>query len=69
MEEITIASLYPRLSENQLQDAEETIEQYLQLALRIYERIRQEPELYAQFRHLTANKHASSMHGEPLGSS
>jgi hypothetical protein len=69
MEETTIASLYPHLSEDQLQEAEETIEQYLQLALRIYERVRQEPELYAKFRHLTAKNHAPSMHGEPHGSS
>jgi len=69
MEEITIASLYHHLSKDQLQEAEYAIEQYLQLALRIYERIRQEPELYARFRHLTAKKHDHTMHDEPSGSS
>jgi hypothetical protein len=68
MDEITLANLYPQLNKDQLQEAEEAIEQYLQLALRIYERIREDPELYAKFRHLTAEKPDSSMHGEPSGS-
>ena len=69
MDEITIARLYPQLNKDQLQEAEEAIEQYLHLVLRIYERIRQEPELYATFRHLTAKNHDPSMHGEPSGAS
>lgn len=64
----SIKTLYPHLGDAQCQEAEENIEQYLQLALCIYERIRQEPELYAKFRHLTAKNHDHAMHGEPQGS-
>jgi len=48
-----IRSLYPYLSDTQLREAEENLEQYLLLVLRIYERILSEPESYARFRRLT----------------
>ncbi len=60
---ITIADLYPHLSDEQLQEAEENLIRYVQLALQIYERIREDLELYAKFRHLTASKSHPSMHG------
>ena len=63
MEEITIASLYPQLNKDQLQEAEENMTRYVQLALQIYERIREDPGLYAQFKDLTASKAHPSMHG------
>lgn len=63
MEEITIASLYPHLNKDQLQEAEENLARYVQLALQIYERIREDPDLYAQFKDLTASKSHPSMHG------
>jgi len=66
---ITIANLYPHLSDEQLLKAEENLNRYIQLALQIYERIQQDPHLYAKFRHLTAKNHDTSMHGEPSGSS
>ena len=53
---LTIRDVYPHLSDEQLQEAEENLAQYVQLALQIYERIREAPELYAKFRHLTASK-------------
>ena len=39
-----IKDLYPHMTEEQLKEAEETIEQYLELLLRIYERIKNDPK-------------------------
>lgn len=39
---ITIRDLYPHLSEKELREAEENLRQYLQVLLRIYERIEAE---------------------------
>jgi hypothetical protein len=58
----TIRDLYPSLSEQEAIEAEENLTRYIQLALQIYERIREDPELYAKFRHLTASKSHPSMH-------
>ena len=69
MEELTIASLYPHLSKDQLQEAEENLTRYVHLALQIYERIREDPNLYAQFKDLTASKSHPSMHGTKADSS
>ncbi|TMA04616.1 MAG: hypothetical protein E6J89_19890 [Deltaproteobacteria bacterium] len=51
----TIRELYPGLSDEQLKEAKENLERYLELALRIYDRIRSDPEAYSQFRALTAS--------------
>lgn len=40
----TLRKLYPQLNEEQLQDAEANLERYLELALRIYERLQIEAE-------------------------
>jgi hypothetical protein len=45
--------LYPRLSKEELLQAEDNLDQYLLLLLRIYERIKADPESYARFRALT----------------
>jgi hypothetical protein len=55
-EEITIRDLYPHLSEDQLKEAEENLERYLELVLRIYERIRGDPKAYSAFKSLTASR-------------
>jgi len=52
----TIRDLYPGLSDEQLKEAEENLGRYLELALRIYDRIRSDPEAYSQFRALTASR-------------
>ena len=57
----TIRELYPDLSDEQLKEAEENLERYLELALRIYERIRSDPEAYSQFRALTASRHTATI--------
>jgi hypothetical protein len=57
----TIHDLYPNLSEKELAIAEDNLEQYLLLMLRIYERIQGDPESYARFRALTEKIHAVSL--------
>jgi hypothetical protein len=59
---LTIRDLYPKLSDQEAIEAEENLARYLQLALQIYERMRQDPELYTKFRHLTASESHPSMH-------
>jgi len=51
----TVRSLYPDLNAEQLREAEDNLEQYLLLVLRIYERIRSDPKSYTRFRRLTEN--------------
>lgn len=41
---IELKNLYSHLTDEQLKEAEETIEQYLELVLRIYERIKNDPK-------------------------
>lgn len=48
----TIRDLYPNLNGEELRQAEENLEQYLALALRVYERVASAPQTYAQFRTL-----------------
>jgi hypothetical protein len=55
-QDITIRDLYPHLDEEQLEEAEENLERYLELVLRIYERIQKDPEGYSAFKALTASR-------------
>ena len=59
--EITIRDLYPHLADEELQVAEENLERYLELELRVYERILGDPEAYARFKALTASRTEPSM--------
>ena len=54
--ELTIRDLYPHLSEEQLKEAEENFARYVELELRVYERILSDPDAYAQFKALTASR-------------
>jgi hypothetical protein len=56
----TLRDLYPHFTEQQLAEAEDNLEQYLTLVLRIYERIQADPESYARFRALTEKIRAVS---------
>jgi hypothetical protein len=56
----TIRDLYPDFTDEQLAVAEDNLEQYLMLVLRIYERIQGEPESYARFHALTEKIRALS---------
>ena len=49
----TVADLYPSLSEEQVKDAAENLIRFTELILQIYERIKVDPQAYAQFRALT----------------
>ena len=62
--EITIRDLYPHLTDEELREAEENMEKYLELELRMYERIFADPEAYARFKALTASRTQSSMEGK-----
>lgn len=42
--------LFPELSEKELQEAEENLEAYLEVVLRIFERIESDPVAYAEFK-------------------
>lgn len=50
----TIRDLYPHLNEEEIKEVEETLDQYLELSVRIYRRIKADPAAYAKFKALTA---------------
>jgi hypothetical protein len=56
--------LYPHLSDAQLAEADETLRQYVSLALRVFERLEQDPEAMARFDALTASRRQLRMNGE-----
>ena len=45
----TLRELYPHFDEDQLKTAEESLDRYLEIALRIYDRICLDPARYAEF--------------------
>lgn len=49
----SIRTLYPHFNDAQLREAEDRLEQYLSLVMRIYERIRSDPVAYDEFHSLT----------------
>ena len=53
--EITIRDLYPHLNNEELKEAEDTLKRYIELELRVYERILADPVAYARFKALTAS--------------
>jgi hypothetical protein len=54
--DITIGTLYPSLSPEQLKEADENITAYLGLVLRVYVRLERDEAVLADFRALTASK-------------
>lgn len=62
--DIGIRGLYPHLNDEQLKRAEENLERYIELELRVYQRILADPEAYARFRALTSAKGNSRMESE-----
>jgi hypothetical protein len=56
-----IADLYPDLNEEELLEAEENLDRYLELALRIFSRVKSNPEEYARFKSLTDKRAQSKM--------
>ena len=59
-----LRDLYPKLDAQQLREAEENLDRYLELALQTYERIRNDPDAYARFRALTDSMPAPTMNGK-----
>lgn len=51
--EITIRELYPDLNYEQLVEAEENLDRYIEHAIRMYRRIQSDPQTQAQFMALT----------------
>lgn len=56
-----IRELYPTLTDEQLRQAEETLDRYLESAARQFNRIRADPTAYKEFRALTAEMRGSRM--------
>ena len=52
--DLFIRDLYPRLNDEDLKEAEENLKQYVELELRVYERILADPVAYTRFKRLTA---------------
>jgi hypothetical protein len=44
-EPIRMCDLYPHLNEEQLKEAEENFDRYLEIVLRIYERLNSDPKI------------------------
>ena len=47
---------HPDWSAQQLKEAEEALDQYFEVVMRIYERIRKDPKLYEEFKALVAER-------------
>jgi hypothetical protein len=60
----SIRDLYPQFDPTQLKEIEENLERYLEVVLRIYERIQADPQAYSQFRALTSSQHDATMEGK-----
>jgi hypothetical protein len=60
----SLHDLYRRLSSEELCLAEENLDRYVELTLRMYERIVSDPEGYAQFKALTASATHPTMNSE-----
>lgn len=46
----TVRDLYPGHTDEWYEEAEENLKEYVALAMRIFQRIRQDPEAYAKFK-------------------
>ncbi len=46
----TIKSLFPELSETEVRDAEQNVDAYLALVIRVYKRISQDPKALGELR-------------------
>lgn len=61
-ETVTIQELFPDLSPEQQHEADAVFGEYLELMIRIFDRIRSDPEAYAQFEALTTSENRSTIH-------
>jgi hypothetical protein len=59
----TIQDLYPSLTPEDAALAESNLRRYLDLALRVYARLEQDHDVYAQFTALTASRQSHRVQG------
>ncbi len=59
--EVTIQDLYPGYLPDKLREAEENFMAYLDLIIRLYERLRADPVAYVQFKALTTSRKRSTI--------
>jgi len=57
----SFTDLFPEIEKDKLREAEENIDRYLELVLRIYNRIKEDPQAYDIFKALTSRKQKSNM--------
>jgi hypothetical protein len=60
----TIRDVFPDFTEEQLHEAEAKLMEYVEFTVRMYDRIRSDPELYAQFKLLTAERRRLRMEAD-----
>lgn len=60
-QERTLRQLYPRLSDSQVEEANENLKEYVALALRVFERLELDPDAWARFEALTASRRKPRM--------
>ena len=60
----TLRQLYPHLSDSQLEEADENLRQYVELALRVFERLEFDTEEWARFEALTVSRRKFRMNHE-----
>ena len=63
--EVTIKDLYPHLNDDQQREAEENLNRYVALVLRVYERIRTDAAAYKRLKRLTESDRDSTMEHKP----
>lgn len=56
IKEPTLRDLYPDLTDEQIEEVDEAFDQYVRLALKIYDRISADPVAYAEFKQLIAEE-------------
>jgi hypothetical protein len=57
--------LYPQLRDQECEEAAETLDCYVALVSRMYERVRHDPDAYARSKTLTASQQAPTMEAQP----
>ncbi len=63
---VTFESLYPDLDPQEREAAQERFDRYLAIVLRIYERVRSDPDAYRQFLALTGRDADATMNDTDL---
>jgi hypothetical protein len=56
-----LQELYPKLNKEELQEIEDRLSSYVELAAQIYKRVQSDAELYKEFKNLTASKRHPTM--------